>query len=150
MAAPVIVAPPKLNKKKRLFVEGVVKLGDDLQALEYAGYSIANKGAKNKARKLRTELALHIEQEVQDYIKSTNRSIIALLVLDDLMESTSDQIKLKAAQDTLTRAGHDEDKVIKIEKTVTQMSAGAIDNRIAELLEKLQGEYIPAEIVDEG
>ncbi len=152
MAAPVVIAPPKLTKKKAAFVKAVVATGDDIEALAIAGYSTEGKAVKSRARKLRTELALHIDKELREYIKSTNRSIMAVHVIDKILEggkTKPSKLHLDAARDTLTRGGHDEDKVIKIEKTIKDLSSGAVDTRIAQLLEELQGEYIPAEIVDE-
>ena len=138
MQAPVLVPVPlvKLSKKHRGFIESFVRSGDDLAA--YLEHYKETMGSKSKARKLRTRLAVYIDQELQEYIKGTDLAIMAVQVVADLAQSSaSDATKLQAAKDILSRGGHDVEKEVTIKHETRDMSNAAIDKRLAELKEEL-------------
>jgi hypothetical protein len=148
MLAPVLIPTPlvKLSKKHRGFISSFVRSGDDLQA--YLEFYKDTAGAKAKARKLRTRLAVYIDQELQEYIKGTDLAIMAVQVVKELaLESASDATKLSAAKDLLTRGGFDVEKEVTIKHETRDMSNAAIDKRLAELKEELWEDVPTLEVV---
>jgi len=151
MLAPVLVPVPlvKLSRKHRDFIKLFVRSGDDAEAYLAAGYRVTP-GAKAKARKLRTRLAVYIDQELQEYIKGTDLAIMAVQVVADLaVTSASDATKLAAAKDILSRGGYDVEKEVTIKHETRDMSNAAIDNRLAELKAELWKDTPTLEIVSD-
>ena len=149
MLAPVVIQEKPLSKKHKLFIAEFVATGDDLQAWENAGYKV-DRTSKNKARKLRTRLASHIEQALVTYIKSTDLAIMAVAVVADLAKDAgSDAVRLAAAKDILSRGGHDVEKEVTIKHETKDMSNDAIDKRLAELKAELWADAPTLEIVSE-
>ena len=147
--APVVIQEKPLSKKHKLFIAEFVATGDDLQAWENAGYKV-DRASKNKARKLRTRLASHIEQALAAYIKSTDLAIMAVAVVADLAKDAgSDAVRLAAAKDILSRGGHDVEKEVTIKHETKDMSNDAIDKRLAELKAELWADAPTLEIVSE-
>tara|TARA_B110000285_G_scaffold142873_1_gene159652 strand:+ start:117 stop:569 length:453 start_codon:yes stop_codon:yes gene_type:complete len=147
--APVVIQEKPLSKKHKLFIAEFVATGDDLQAWENAGYKV-DRTSKNKARKLRTRLASHIEQALVTYIKSTDLAIMAVAVVADLAKDAgSDAVRLAAAKDILSRGGHDVEKEVTIKHETKDMSNDAIDKRLAELKAELWADAPTLEIVSE-
>ena len=149
MQAPVLVPIPlkQLSKKHRGFIKEFVRKGDDLEA--YVLFYADNIGAKAKARKLRTKLAVYIDQELQDYIKGTDLAIMAVKVVADLAKTSgSDTVKLQAAKDILSRGGHDVEKEVTIRHETKDMTNEAIDKRLAEIQEELWKDVPQLEVVE--
>jgi hypothetical protein len=148
MQAPVLVPIPlvKLSKKHREFIKSFVRSGNDLQA--YLESYKETAGAKSKARKLRSRLAVYIDQELQEYIKGTDLAIMAVQVVGDLARnSASDATRLQAAKDILSRGGHDVEKEVTIKHETKDMSNAAIDKRLAELKEELWNDVPTLKVV---
>ena len=117
-----------------------MRSGDDHEAYITCGYK-EGLGTKAKARKLRTTLATYIDQEMQEYIKSTDLAIMAVAVVKDLaLNSTSDATRMQAAKDILSRGGYDVEKEVTIKHETKDMSNAAIDKRLAELRSELWAE----------
>jgi hypothetical protein len=137
MLAPVVIQEKPLSKKHKLFIAEFVATGDDLQAWENAGYKV-DRASKNKARKLRTRLASHIEQALAAYIKSTDLAIMAVAVVADLAKDAgSDAVRLAAAKDILSRGGHDVEKEVTIKHETKNLTNEQIDARLLELQNKM-------------
>jgi len=140
MAAPITIAEKPLSKKKQRFIDAYIETNDDLKALEIAGYAWESRSAKNKARKLRTELAVHLEKALRVYIKSTDRSLRALHVVEHLMDADSEAVALNAAKDVLSRAGLDPKEEVSEETPIQKLTNKSLDVRILELMDKLKGD----------
>ena len=154
MAAPITITEKPLSKKKQRFVDAYIETNDDIEALKLAGYAWESRSAKNKARKLRTELAVHLEKALRTYIKSTDRSLRALHVVEGLMTADSEAVALNAAKDVLSRAGLDAKEEVSEETPLQKLTNKSLDVRILELMAKVKGDDfidVPSvEIIDES
>jgi hypothetical protein len=78
----------------------------------------------------------HIEKRIQSRISET--TTLALNVLEDLMRTAeSENVKLNAARDLLSRAGYDAVHMVKQETTIkeaSEMSDQELDKAIANLM----------------
>jgi hypothetical protein len=150
MAAPVLVPVPlrKLSKRHREFIKQFVLTGDELEAWVLAGYKGDKPASRSKARKLRGELSVYIDQELQTRIKSTDLAILGLNTIAELAkESNQDSTRLAAAKDILSRGGHDVVKEVKITHE-KEMSDKEIQKRMDALKEKLWKDAPVIEVVE--
>ena len=91
---------------------------------------------------------MYIDQEMQEYIKSTDLAIMAVAVVKDLaLNSSSDATKMQAAKDILSRGGYDVEKEVTIKHETKDMSNDAIDKRLAELQKELWKDVPALEVV---
>ena len=106
---------------------------EPLEAFYAAGYNCnQNKSmAKNRAKRLQRHLWLHIEKRIKEKVSET--ATLAVAVLEKLMrEADSENVRLNAARDILSRAGYD--AVHKQETTVkevNELSDDELDAQIA-------------------
>jgi len=125
----------KLTKREQKFIQLLVddKI-DAVTAYEEAGYSGKNKGVfKHRANRTQRYLWKHIENRIKERVSETATS--ALGVLESLLQSDSDTVRLNAARDILSRAGYD--AVQKQETTITEvaeLSDEEIDKQINKIL----------------
>lgn len=103
------------------------------QAFFDAGYTATRSNPKNRSKRLQRHLWKHIEKRIQEKVSET--ATLALSVLDDLLRSAdSENVKLNAARDILSRAGYD--AVHRQETTikeVSELSDDELDDQIAVL-----------------
>tara|TARA_R110000765_G_scaffold103804_1_gene193435 strand:+ start:311 stop:778 length:468 start_codon:yes stop_codon:yes gene_type:complete len=101
------------------------------QAFHASGYTATSSSAKNRSKRLQRHLWRHVEKRIQEKVSET--ATLALSVLEDLMRSAeSENVKLNAARDILSRAGYD--AVHKQETTVrefSELSDEELDEQIA-------------------
>lgn len=125
----------ELTDKERAFIEAMVqdKL-DCYGAFAQAGYTGKSQSvSRNRARRLQRHLWLHIEHCIKERVNET--AALALSVLQDLMRhAESENVKLNAARDVLSRAGYDAvNRTETVFKDVTQLSDSELDEQIAQL-----------------
>ncbi len=98
-----------------------------------AGYTATRSSPANRSKRLQRHLWKHIERRIQQKVSET--ATLALSVLESLMRGAeSENVKLNAARDILSRAGYD--AVTKQETTikeVTELSDEELDEQIAML-----------------
>ena len=98
-----------------------------------AGYTATSSSPANRSKRLQRHLWKHIERRIQQQVSAT--ATLALSVLENLMRGAeSENVKLNAARDILSRAGYD--AVTKQETTikeVTELSDEELDEQIAML-----------------
>ena len=121
------------EKEANFLVELVDNHLEPVDAFYAAGYTCnQNKSmAKNRAKRLQRNLWLHIEKRIKEKVGET--ATLAIAVLEKLMrEADSENVRLNAARDILSRAGYD--AVHKQETTVkevNELSDDELDAQIA-------------------
>lgn len=126
----------ELTEKERAFIEAMVhKKMSCYEAFDEAGYKCnsARHIARHRARRLQRHLWMHIEYRIKERVNET--AALALSVLHDLMTTAeSENVKLNAARDVLSRAGYDAvNRSETVFKDVTQLSDKELDEQIAQL-----------------
>jgi hypothetical protein len=91
--------------------------------------------AKHRSKRLQKHLWLHIENRIKERVSET--ATLALNVLEDLMRTAdSENVRLNAARDILSRAGYDAiQRQETVFKEVHEMSDKELDEQIKELLD---------------
>ena len=124
--------PGPLTEKEASYVLNLVdnKLEPE-EAFRAAGYS--KDQSKHRSKRLQRYLWLHIEDRIKQRVGET--ATLALNVLEDLMRhGESENVKLNAARDILSRAGYDatERRETTI-KEVSELSDAELDLQIEKL-----------------
>jgi len=124
--------PGPLTEKEASYVLNLVdnKLEPE-EAFRAAGYS--KDQSKHRSKRLQRYLWLHIEDRIKQRVGET--ATLALNVLEDLMRhGESENVKLNAARDILSRAGYDatERRETTI-KEVSELSDAELDRQIEKL-----------------
>ena len=124
----------ELTEKEHNFIINLVDNHlEPEQAFFDAGYTATRSSPKNRSKRLQRHLWKHIEKRIQEKVSET--ATLALSVLDNLMRSAdSENVKLNAARDILSRAGYD--AVHRQETTikeVSELSDDELDEQIAML-----------------
>jgi hypothetical protein len=101
------------------------------EAFHKAGYSAEKSSASNRSKRLQRHLFRHIERRISERVGET--ATLALSVLESLMRTAdSENVKLNAARDILSRAGYD---AIQRQETtikeVSELSDEELDEQIA-------------------
>lgn len=123
------------EKEAKFIVELVDNHLEPLDAFYAAGYKStqAVAQAKNRSKRLQRFLWHHIENRIKEKVGET--ATLAVSVLETLMrEADSENVRLNAARDILSRAGYD--AVHKQETTVkevNELSDKELDEQIARL-----------------
>ena len=122
-----------LTEKEASFViELVDNHLEPLEAFYASGYT-CNQGkslAKNRSKRLQRHLWLHIEKRIKEKVSET--ATLAVAVLEKLMrEADSENVRLNAARDILSRAGYD--AVHKQETTVKEVNELSDDELDAQI-----------------
>ena len=136
-------ADAQLTEREHQFViELVDNHLDPEDAFYKAGYTAPNSNGKNRAKRLQRHLWLHIEKRIKERVGET--ATLALTVLERLMrEAESENVKLNAARDILSRAGYDAvHKQETVVKEVTDLTDAELDEQIERLSQnvvKLRG-----------
>ena len=123
------------EREAKFIVELVDNHLEPLDAFYAAGYKSTQKlpQAKNRSKRLQRFLWHHIENRIKERVGET--ATLAVSVLEKLMrEADSENVRLNAARDILSRAGYD--AVHKQETTVkevTELSDKELDEQIARL-----------------
>ena len=131
------IAEPKpldntLTEREQEFIIGLVDNHlEPEQAFHAAGYKSTSSCPKNRSKRLQRHLWRHVEKRIEEKVSET--ATLALSVLEDLMRTAeSENVKLNAARDILSRAGYD--AVHKQETTlreVSELSDTELDEQIA-------------------
>lgn len=123
------------EREAKFIVELVDNHLEPLDAFYAAGYKSTQNlpQAKNRSKRLRRFLWHHIENRIKERVGET--ATLAVSVLETLMrEADSENVRLNAARDILSRAGYD--AVHKQETTVkevNELSDKELDEQIARL-----------------
>ena len=130
----------ELTNKEQKYIDLYLELGDRYLAYEQSGYSTKGRGWKVNARKKFIQLGPIIEERLD--MKVGEGALLAFGVIKSLMKnSDSDAVRLKAAQDYLTRAGHDTIITKRIEITDDRpLTDKELDGEIAELMKGVEAE----------
>jgi len=126
-----------LTEKEQAFVEALIdqKLEPEA-AFDAAGYTDNSNKRRPRALMLQRYLWKHIEKRIQSRISET--TTLALNVLEDLMRTAeSENVKLNAARDLLSRAGYDAVHMVKQETTIkeaSEMTDQELDKAIQNLI----------------
>tara|TARA_A100000172_G_scaffold25023_1_gene14615 strand:+ start:1194 stop:1673 length:480 start_codon:yes stop_codon:yes gene_type:complete len=103
------------------------------EAFFEAGYTATKSSPANRSKRLQRHLWKHIEKRIEQKVSET--ATLALSVLENLMRGAdSENVKLNAARDILSRAGYD--AVQKQETTikeVSELTEDELDEQIAML-----------------
>lgn len=120
------------DKENNFITELVDNHLEPLEAFAKAGYD-CKATAKNRAKRLQRHLWLHIEKRIKERVGET--ATLALSVLELLMrEAESENVKLNAARDILSRAGYDAiHKQETVVKEVVDLSDAELDEQIKRL-----------------
>ena len=124
-----------LPEKRQAFIDLYLDLGDRDEAYRLAGYSVEGRAWKNKSRELFKMLSQQIEERLETRIGEG--AILALKIIREIMEDkeVSPAIRLKAAQDYLTRGGRDRVKETKVTHTLeSQMTDAQLEAEIRKFL----------------
>jgi hypothetical protein len=129
----------ELTDKENNFITELVD--NHLEAFAKAGYD-CKATAKNRAKRLQRHLWLHIEKRIKERVGES--ATLALSVLELLMRNAeSENVKLNAARDILSRAGYDAvNKQETVIKEVVDLSDAELDEQIKRLSDnvvKLRG-----------
>tara|TARA_R110000824_G_scaffold401520_1_gene612758 strand:- start:4110 stop:4556 length:447 start_codon:yes stop_codon:yes gene_type:complete len=125
--------PGPLTEKEASFVMGLVdQKMEPEDAFMAAGYS-NDKEKKHRSRRLQRFLWLHIEDRIKQRVSET--ATLALNVLEDLMRSgESENVRLNAARDILSRAGYDATQRSETTiKEVADLTDEELDTQIQQL-----------------
>ena len=126
-----------LTEKEEAFLIALVDSKmEPLEAFYAAGYSEPKESmAKHRSKRLQKHLWLHIENRIKERVSET--ATLALNVLEDLMRTAeSENVRLNAARDILSRAGYDAiQRQETVFKEVHEMSDKELDEQIKELLD---------------
>lgn len=121
-----------LTEMEQSFVEHLVddKM-DPKEAFLAAGYAESN--ANPRAQRLQRYLWQHIEKRIKERVSESAR--LALTVLENLMVTAeSENVKLNAARDILSRAGYDAvHRQETVFKEVSDLTDEELDSKLAEL-----------------
>ena len=129
--------PGPLTEKEASYVLNLVdsKLEPE-QAYFAAGYS--KDQSKHRSKRLQRHLWLHIEDRIRQRVSET--ALLSLNVLEDLMlHGESENVKLNAARDILSRAGYDATQ--RRETTIKEVSALTAEE-LDQQIEKLSSDNI--------
>jgi hypothetical protein len=127
-----------LPKKQRLFIQEYIRTGLLRESYVAVGY-LDNKRSMRNARQLRSNLSRYIKAELGAYVTSTEISTVCIATLMHLMRnSTSDQVRLNAAEKLLTRGGHDAPTVVTHNHNHKSLTDKQLDSRIGELMDQLK------------
>tara|TARA_R100000935_G_scaffold8514_1_gene17870 strand:+ start:1225 stop:1701 length:477 start_codon:yes stop_codon:yes gene_type:complete len=129
------------DKESNFITELVDNHLEPLEAFAKAGYD-CKATAKNRSKRLQRHLWLHIEKRIKERVGET--ATLALSVLELLMRNAeSENVKLNAARDILSRAGYDAiHKQETVVKEVVDLSDAELDEQIKRLSDnvvKLRG-----------
>ena len=124
--------PGPLTEKEAAYVLNLVdnKMEPE-EAFRAAGYS--KDQSKHRAKRLQRHLWLHIEDRVKQRVGET--ATLALNTLEELMRNAeSENVKLNAARDILSRAGYDATQRRETTiKEVSELSDEELDRQIEKL-----------------
>ena len=124
--------PGPLTEKEAAYVLNLVdnKLEPE-EAFRAAGYS--KDQSKHRSKRLQRHLWLHIEDRIKKRVSET--ALLSLNVLEDLMRhGESENVKLNAARDILSRAGYDATQRQETTiKEVSELSDEELDRQINKL-----------------
>jgi hypothetical protein len=105
-----------LTEKEAAYVRCIV---DEALSPEEAYYAAGYNSKGHRAKRLQRHLWKHIEKRIEERVGET--ATLALSVLENLMRSAdSENVKLNAARDILSRAGYD--AVARQETTIKEAS----------------------------
>jgi hypothetical protein len=123
------------EKEANFIVELVDNHREPIDAFFASGYACkqSRNHANNRAKRVQRHLWLHIEKRIKEKVSET--ATLAVSVLESLMrEADSENVRLNAARDILSRAGYD--AVHKQETTVREINELS-DKELDEQIERL-------------
>lgn len=124
----------ELTEKEHNFIINLVDNNlEPEEAFFKAGYTANRTNACNRAKRLQRHLFRHIEKRISERVGET--ATLALSVLESLMRTAdSENVKLNAARDILSRAGYDAiQKQETTIKEVSELSDEELDEQIKRL-----------------
>lgn len=107
-----------MNKQQQKWFNYFLESGDSVKAVEVAYPDVSKANRSSKACNLRKRFALEIDKasrETYGQHAPTMLNVIKTIALD----CDQPAVKLKAASEWLTRAGHDAAQVVELKETAT-------------------------------
>lgn len=134
----VSVVPPKpfskLPKRKREFVQNYIKTGDLKQSYLDAGYTDNGRVTLSRAKKALQELSPYVDEQLKEYVTSTEVTVFGLSRLRDLaVNAQSEQVQFNAAKEILNRNLPEAPKQVEHTHKHENMSDGELIARIKQL-----------------
>ena len=127
------------SKEYEFVVQLVDKHQEPEQAFHAAGYKAERSHAGHRSKRLQRHLWLHIEKRIKEKVGET--ATLALSVLESLMrEADSENVKLNAARDILSRAGYD---AVHRQETVVREISELTDDELDEQIQRLSENVVP-------
>jgi hypothetical protein len=125
----------ELPKRHQLFIKEVARTGLTLESYLEVGYK-ETRSSLRRAKKLRRELAVHINREVRARLQSTDRVILANQTVEEIAadKDAPAAARLGAAKDIYAKAGLEEapKAPVKEDKQMT-------DKELIAKIQELQG-----------
>lgn len=142
-----------MNKQQKEWFDYYLASGDDKRAVEIAYPDVDKANRASKASHLRARFATEIDQEsrkLYGQLAPTMLNVIKTIALEGKQEA----VRMKAASEWLSRAGHDAAQVLEIkEKQTHQQLQDKLKVLAANLpkeeLEKLLSPQVAAELTKE-
>lgn len=141
-----------LHPAQRAFVDRFLETGDAIEAARVAGYRDGGKkqtSLSQKAKALRRELAVIIDDRIEHYARSADFCLLAVNTLKYLAQhAESETVRLNAAKEIANRTlqAPVQRKEVTHNHRLARMSTEDLDARISELRERLnQGVTIDAQ-----
>ncbi len=142
----------KLPPKKREFIKQYVMCGDVMKAYAAAGYNPDQRTSKKMARNLVRQVTPYLKEATEAYLQGTEMAIFGLAVVRQLaMEAESEQVRLNAAKELLSRNLPDRPQEIHVHKTGSdQLTDEQVKQRIRQIQQEIYLEAKPINVVPIG
>lgn len=125
----------QLPKRHREFIREYVRSGDLKGAYRAVGYKVTDRVVAAKARQLALKLSPYIDEQMHDYIKSTEMGVFGIARLRDLAENAeSEQVQLNAAKELLARNMPEGPKVVEHKHSHESMSTEELKAEINKIM----------------
>lgn len=138
-----------MNKQQAEWLEEYINSGDAVKAVSMVYTDVSKKNQASKASHLKNTLAAEIDQHGREQYKKEvplMLNVIKTIALD----SQQDAVKLKAASEWLSRAGHDAVQVVELKETAThEQLLERLKIAMAGVPEDLINTVLPSHLVNE-
>jgi phage terminase small subunit len=129
-----------LAPKKQRFLREYVRRGDSYEAYVAAGYK-DTRNARASAGKLLRQMSPYLRQATDDHLESVEMAILGNKVLVELAENGKNEaVRFNAAKELRGKASVDKPAETVVTHKHETLSNDDLDQRIAELREKLGSE----------
>ena len=137
-----------LSPKKREFIKQYVMCGDVMKAYAASGHNPDQRSSKKMARNLVRQITPYLKEATEAYLQGTEMAIFGLSVVRQLAEEAeSEQVRLNAAKELLSRNLPDRPQEIHVHKTSDQLSDEQVKQRIRQIQQEIYLEAKPINVV---